>query len=69
MLIGTLVLTIGAYFYGRHEGSVACELAHAQAQVEVEKKVRKSNAKIDKATPFSADKRTAIEWLLKYTRQ
>ena len=50
-----------AYIYNK--GGEAVEAKQATEQLKNEVTVRKSYDKIDKKTPFSADKRDAIEWL------
>ena len=39
----------------------------ATAQVKEDIKVRRTNANIDKQTPYTASKRDAIKWLQQYT--
>lgn len=68
-IAGALALSAGTYFYGRWDGSSACNTRHATAQVKENAKVKKRDAKIDKATPFDSDKRTTLDWLYNYGRQ
>ena len=64
--IAALLVIAGIIYYKGGEG----ERAHqATEQVKHDKKVRKANDKIDKATPFDADKRHAIDWMYQYGRQ
>ena len=70
MLGGAAILVgIGVYWYGRMEGSQLCEARHAQEQLKLEVKARKSYEKIDRSTPFSANRATRIEWLLQHARK
>lgn len=49
-------------------GISQCKAEIAQNNVTVQKKVQKRYEKVDKDTPYNADKLSAIEWLLQYTR-
>lgn len=71
----TLALIIaGAIAFGGYstviyfKGGKAEQLKQANEQIKQDEKTRKSHAKIDRATPFSADKHDAGVWLLNYTR-
>ena len=53
-----------AYIYNKGEENVKTKQVTKQLENEV--KVRKSYDKIDKKTPFSADKSDALEWLYRH---
>ena len=71
LLIGAAVVAVitGAYWYGRWDGSAACDARHASETLKVVEKVRKTDAKIKREAPSDIDKRAAIEWLQQYVRQ
>lgn len=68
-VIATIALSTGAYWYGRWDGSAACDARHASETLKVVEKVRKTDAKIKRESPGDIDKRAAIEWLQQYVRQ
>lgn len=69
LILGAVMLVLSTSFYSYKAGKDACELRQAEAQLKNDQKVRKAYEKIDKETPFSADKSGAINWLLQHTRQ
>ncbi len=59
----------GMYVKGRWDGSAACDARHAEAQIEQDKKARKTDAKIKRSAPSDADKPGGIKFLLQHVRQ
>lgn len=62
-----VILLSGTYFYGRWDGSAACDARHAAAQAEHEKEVKQGYDKIDKKTPFNGDDAAVVRFLLDHT--
>lgn len=70
ILILVSVLSIGGYsYYLYHKGEVAQSNKQATEQLKQEVQTRKAYEKIDKQTPYGADKSVAIEWLYNHAVQ
>lgn len=65
IIIAALMITHAAAYFA---GGSGCERKHATEQLKVNERLGKADDKIDAQTPFSADKRTAVEWLRQHTR-
>lgn len=69
ILVVVILISIATYTgYWFKKGYSTGELKVINAQIDVEKKVRKKHAKVDKQTPFNADKRKSLDWLYQYGR-
>ena len=67
-----IVLFVGGGLYELHsisveEGKLSCQATQSAAQVKQDTTQRDTYAKIDRDTPRSSDKRTAIKWLSGFT--
>lgn len=60
---GSKMLQATAY----QQGKADCQIIQMQAQDAQTEKVTAHDKAIDRKTPFSANKRDAIEWLQQYT--
>lgn len=70
LFIAITALVIGCVFVEYHIFTAGEQVAtgkQATAQVKKDIKVRRTNAKIDQNTPYSASKSDAIKWLQQYT--
>lgn len=69
-LLALVVIVGGVLLYvaGLSAGSDDVEHKRAIEQLEQNKKLRKADEKIDREAPDGSDKRRAIEWLLRHTR-
>lgn len=69
--IGVIILCIvfeGAFIYGAYKwGSAACKQEQAETVIKKQDDNRKGDAKIDRITPYGADKRSMVEWLRHHT--
>jgi hypothetical protein len=65
--LGAAVFVILLFSIYRWGGS-SCRENQAVAQVELDKKEKDNDEKINRKTPFDGDRDVAINWLLQYTR-
>lgn len=52
-----------AYIIGSYGGKAKCETKQQVKQLEHTVKVKKSHEKIDRKTPYAADRSTRLEWM------
>lgn len=65
LILGVLALGMlsGVAWKIREDGVAAGKATYEKAQKKQNKKVEKNDAKIDKETPFDAERATQLEWL------
>lgn len=61
--IATVACIPMAYIVGTYSGKVKCQAKQEVTQLKHEVKVRRTHEKIDKKTPYAADRSTRFEWL------
>jgi hypothetical protein len=61
-----LVYTLGVGFAGDRWGKAGAELAHAEAQPDLEHKIRRADERIDRESPSQASIDTILKRLDKY---
>ncbi|WP_299074778.1 hypothetical protein [uncultured Paraglaciecola sp.] len=67
IVIGLLIAAIPtAYLIGTYNGKRDCVAEVKVKQLEHEVKVRKRHEKIDKQTPYNADKSKRFEWMRQF---
>lgn len=70
LIIAAFLLAVSAFggytYYIYHKGETAQSNKQATEQLKTEVKIRKTYEKIDKQTPYGADKSVAIDWLYQH---
>lgn len=69
LIIAAVVAFSGYSAWVYNKGGTGIQLRQANEQIKQDDKTTKAHAKIDRATPFSADKKEAGIWLLGQTRK
>ena len=68
-IVASFLSAGGAYWMGRTDGSANCKRDRAEAALNLEREVRKSNDKIDKQTPFNATVDEQFKWVLQQSER
>lgn len=68
-LVSLIIAMPIVYFAGRYMASKDCDNRHKVAQLEHEITVRKNNEKIDRKTPYNADRVDKFKWLREHSYQ